>query len=339
MKKKKRSKLRVVVGRILSCIFVIYSFAAVLLSIPISVYADGNTAEEMFTDSLMSNASLRVFATSSEYTFNSVNPVRPTSWSDYWRTLNGSAVGFTSSFSEDNGFSRHKIYFTNNVANSIFVGDVEFVLRDIYYLQNSQDASSFPYMIPYLSFIETSNARSMEIDFTITYELLTTNEQGSVLAREFTTDSFTVERPTREFAQVQIPLIPQYGGGNTIQNVSKHLDSGEDVRTHTDIIYVKELVVRIPAINPSWAVSDATDFNIILPTSRGENIECSPREYEEQFRVLGENISVDYSSWLVVAIGGFLNFELFPGIKLWYVLLIPLTASLVHAFLKIFAGG
>lgn len=47
----------------------------------------------------------------------------------------------------------------------------------------------------------------------------------------------------------------------------------------------------------------------------------------------------DFSSWLVEGIGGFLSFELIPGISLTTLLAVILAIPLLIAFLKIFAGG
>lgn len=49
--------------------------------------------------------------------------------------------------------------------------------------------------------------------------------------------------------------------------------------------------------------------------------------------------TVDFTSWLGTAVGGFLNFEIFPGFNMSGILLIIISFSLVMWFLKVFAGG
>lgn len=62
------------------------------------------------------------------------------------------------------------------------------------------------------------------------------------------------------------------------------------------------------------------------------------RDFDNSLNTSGD-INVDFTSWISTAIGGFLNFELVPGLSIWSIFLGVIGIGLVVAFLKYFAGG
>lgn len=61
-------------------------------------------------------------------------------------------------------------------------------------------------------------------------------------------------------------------------------------------------------------------------------------EFERRV-VINNTVDADFGSWLVTAIGGFMEFEIFPGFSLVNILVIVMSLFLMFAFLRYFAGG
>lgn len=78
-------------------------------------------------------------------------------------------------------------------------------------------------------------------------------------------------------------------------------------------------------------VSDLMFYDAISQLFENLGIE----KYKDSF----VNYTADYTSWLGVAVGGFLNMELFPFFSIGGILLICVAIGLVGYFLKVFMGG
>lgn len=57
------------------------------------------------------------------------------------------------------------------------------------------------------------------------------------------------------------------------------------------------------------------------------------------YKQFGDGANIDFTSWLSTAVGGFLAFEIMPGISLGLLLTFIIGVAAVNFFLKFFAGG
>jgi hypothetical protein len=61
--------------------------------------------------------------------------------------------------------------------------------------------------------------------------------------------------------------------------------------------------------------------------------------YFQGYKQFGDGVNLDFTSWLSTAVGGFLAFEIIPGISLGLLLTFIIGVAAVNFFLKFFAGG
>lgn len=302
-------------------------------------FADGATTTSLYKDSFAGNASLSG-SNGFTYTLNGVNPNLGIGiqWADYWRTTSensSSSVGFTSTIQGTEDALRHRMRFRNDVARTIFQ-DTQIKLRDIIYKQDT-NIQDLLYNVPYMEYT-AGGARTITIKYTMTYETLIQSVSGHILESYEQTKSVERERSVSPGQTVQIPLLPNHGASYAIENIMRYGENGEAEASVGEYVFIKELEIRVTTFNIVESALPSA-YSLVFPID--SEIEIDPNQYGLWLEDLVPNdtLNVSFVEWIVIAIKGILDFELLPGIKIWYILAIPLTALIVHAFIKIFAGG
>ena len=91
--------------------------------------------------------------------------------------------------------------------------------------------------------------------------------------------------------------------------------------------------------------ADTYSFSLTLPIiSPGDNQTVdedfySIRTFITKYFPINQEYSMNFLSWLATAIGGFISFEIMPGITISSLLLFIFGIGAVFAFLRYFAGG
>lgn len=70
-----------------------------------------------------------------------------------------------------------------------------------------------------------------------------------------------------------------------------------------------------------------------------DNKELFYEDYENVVLTVDNTADIDVGTWLVRAVGGFMNFEVFPGFSISSILSVVVAITLMIALLKYFAGG
>lgn len=97
--------------------------------------------------------------------------------------------------------------------------------------------------------------------------------------------------------------------------------------------------------NISIEAADDTKFSVVgiqynMPYILGEdNQDIFYEDYKNAVVIRDNTSDMNLSSWLTNAIGGFLNFEIFPGLSISSVLAVVVSITLMLSVLKYFAGG
>lgn len=97
--------------------------------------------------------------------------------------------------------------------------------------------------------------------------------------------------------------------------------------------YTSDLISEMTGYS-SWLTANGLDSSDIVIPDCPECEECPVCSV-----CPGEDVNVDFTSWIAVAVGGFLGFEIFPGFSLIGILAIVIAISLVLFFLKMMRGG
>lgn len=97
--------------------------------------------------------------------------------------------------------------------------------------------------------------------------------------------------------------------------------------------YTSDLISEMTGYSSWLTVNGLDSSNIVIP-------DCPECEECPVCSVCpGEDVNVDFTSWIAVAVGGFLGFEIFPGFSLIGIFAIVIAISLVLFFLKMMRGG
>lgn len=97
--------------------------------------------------------------------------------------------------------------------------------------------------------------------------------------------------------------------------------------------------------NFSNVTSDTYRIGIALPLGLASNdvsfnsVSTWYDQYFTGYKQFGDGVNLDFTSWIATAAGGFLSFELIPGISFGVLLTFILGVAAVNFFLKFFAGG
>lgn len=104
---------------------------------------------------------------------------------------------------------------------------------------------------------------------------------------------------------------------------------GFDMPYYTSNIYVEKTSLN------NWLVANGLDASTFDCPTCQECLTCPPTPICPG----GNNVNVDFTSWIATAVGGFLGFELFPNFSLIGVISIFIMISVVIWVLKVLAGG
>lgn len=115
-------------------------------------------------------------------------------------------------------------------------------------------------------------------------------------------------------------------GGATFSNGIVHINSMKFTRVNSEGLL---------------KVSSTQFSDLSYYSSDGDDVSPYFDVYTKAINGVTSNneLNVDFTTWITTAIGGFLNFELYPGLTIWAILLGVLGIMVMLAFLRYFAGG
>lgn len=108
-----------------------------------------------------------------------------------------------------------------------------------------------------------------------------------------------------------------------------------------DVVHINSMKITRVNDNGLLPVDSVNISGLSYYTSDGDDL--SPYYTRFQDAVNGNmsnnELNVDFTTWIGTSIGGFLSFELIPGLSLWAVFIGIFGIMILLAFLKYFAGG
>lgn len=189
-------------------------------------------------------------------------------------------------------------------------------------------------IVPYWAWTQGST-NTLTITYTIRYTAFVRDSETGITEATTRQDEFTKTREITEGQIVNVPLFPAYGADSAI------LYTWESLPTLPTYVNVESLDIKIEGLYTQDGelrlYGAMVGYNELVPNENMVYNEIAP--LLGSVEQIPEEAQRNFVGWIITALQGFFNFEIVPGIKVWYIIGIPITAFVVHAFLKIFAGG
>lgn len=147
---------------------------------------------------------------------------------------------------------------------------------------------------------------------------------------------------TEFFPWLQSNATKQSTAAASVASVSES-DPVNAAATVSDVVYTDWTITysdernKVDVYYPLYDTSQWDTSAVLLSYPNFENYLAGTSELPNGDDVPGVN--TDFTSWLAVATGGFLNTELWPNFSIGGMLAILVSFSVVMIFLKVFAGG
>lgn len=344
--KTKKSKIKLFLARILACI----GFTCVLFScflIPasadqIKVPADG---DYIVYDPWFRNGHVFIPSNvnnySAVYNFNDVafapSENSTSSYTDFWYASNPNGTRSTLSIVRSISRSLMLYRITDANVNNVFSKEFIFEINDLVVDYDTLTRNNVGHIVFSLS--KPSDLSGVYYDISYYYPAAA-GDGGQFLPTVTTYEnSFSPGVVT-----VDIPIIPFRHSSDQpdhdfVRFPTYQGDNG--VPVYERYAYIDKLTVRV-VFNEGASLSGFYFSSVppsLAPTTNsfGYYWQQIP-SYREEI-IIDNTPNVDFTSWLVTAVGGFLDFELFPGFSISAVLSVVLAMSVVLLFLKWLAGG
>lgn len=181
-------------------------------------------------------------------------------------------------------------------------------------------------------------ASSYEVRVTWRYNV-TRMENGTLT----TTPYGVQENYTPGNLGVWIPSFPNVNEWTADRPVgSSPIENGEGIYNTNIGELITDLEIRIqPAANLGGVDNQVQMLNIHKAYVGEDYIDELEMTIDEwaKLNVKETTVQVDFTTWLTNSVWAFMNFEIYPGLKLYYVLGFIIAIAVMKIFLKMFAGG
>ena len=349
--KTKKSKIKSLLGRMLAVVGIVCVLLSCFL-VPASADHIANS-DSVYVDPWFSNGYLEYYPLGnlSNHTVVGLPGVFYNisssyySFDDYFRTTGYSAttnVGFRHYV--DKSQRLHVMSFADNIANNIFASGFSLSLGEFLIDYNSLTS----WNVGSISFVLNGGLIS-SLNYTITYECPQYVYDDSVASLIYETRTFEWSgSPVSDDSKYNIFLLPDFPFIDFPLDDSGfvHFPSYFDLPTG-EFVYERYALIKDITIDiefTSGSQLSSFSFNSVffpefafLTSDISTYYESLP--LEKRTVIVDNTADIDLSSWLVDAVGGFLDFEIFPGFSISSVLAVLLSLSVVVLFLKWFAGG
>lgn len=174
----------------------------------------------------------------------------------------------------------------------------------------------------------------------VTYEYNVTRMENGTLT---TTPVRTADNYSVGVQGAWIPSFPKVNGWTANRPVgSSPIENEEGVYNENIGDLITDLKIRIqPAAqqgNVSNQIRMLNIHKIYVGEEYLEELETTIEEWAKK-NVIETYIEVDFTTWLTNSVWSFMNFEIYPGLKLYYILGFIIAIAVMKIFLKMFAGG
>lgn len=186
--------------------------------------------------------------------------------------------------------------------------------------------------------LATINVSDEQANYVITYHWeVTSINDGKI---DTYTDSYTITLDGSAINGATFDIITFMS--DNITDPSSHINYiPEEYISDNGECYVNEFIFTIT--NEDTNKDSIDDFWLTSTFDRNVNENNIPQFFEEngitETITIIQTIDTDFTEWLSTSVWSFMNIEIFPGLRIYFIIGLMIAIAVVKIFLKMFAGG